>query len=74
MRQEFNFIKSNTDDREESSWFVLLFLNLIYYKYMVRIKRLVLCDMSGTQLISYIVLKRTPKSGHVALKHLSNMM
>ena len=25
MRQEFNFIKSNTDDREESSWFVLLF-------------------------------------------------
>ena len=25
MKQEFNFIKSNTDDREESSWFVLLF-------------------------------------------------
>ena len=45
MRQDFYFIKLNTDDREESSWFVLLFLNLIYYKYMVRVKSLVLCDM-----------------------------
>lgn len=45
MRQDFYFIKLNTDDREESSWFVLLFLSLIYYKYMVSVNRLELCDM-----------------------------
>ena len=38
MKLDFSSIKSNTDDREESSWFMLLFLNLIYYKYMVRAK------------------------------------
>ena len=27
MKRDFNSIKSNTDDREESSWFVLLFFN-----------------------------------------------
>ena len=45
MRQDFYFIKLNTDDREESSGFALLFLSLFYYKYMVSVKRLELFDM-----------------------------